>query len=57
MVIRFKKIEEDFIKEMLIMHNEVTTSDLQGIVQAFCMSNNVDFNEMLEAIYERVDQN
>lgn len=46
---------EEFIKDMENSINELCTSDLQATVEAFCMVNGLDSDEMLEEIYSRTN--
>lgn len=49
------KSTEGFIKEMVELYNEISTSDLQGIVMARCMQTEEDEDELLNEIYQIID--
>lgn len=49
------KSRKDFVKEMVESYNELTTSDLQGIVMARCMQTDENEDDLLDEIYERVE--
>ena len=47
---------EDFIQGLVDDFDNITTSDLQGIVDARCMQTHEDENEILDEIYKRVSE-
>ena len=47
---------EDFIQGLVDDFDNITTSDLQGIVEARCMQTHEDENEILDEIYKRVSE-
>lgn len=47
---------EDFIQDLVDNFDNITTSDLQGIVDARCMQTHEDENEILDEIYKRVSE-
>lgn len=46
---------EDFIKEMVELYDEISTSDLQGIVEARCIQTGENEDDILNEIYEIVE--
>ena len=47
---------KQFIIEMVNLFDEVSTSDLQGMVEAFCLQTGENEDEVLDAIYKEVDK-
>lgn len=47
---------DEFIEDLVNDFDEITTSDLQGVVQARCMRTKEDENEILNEIYNKVDK-
>lgn len=47
---------EDFIQGLVDDFDNITTSDLQGVVDARCMQTHEDENEILDEIYKRVSE-
>lgn len=47
---------EDFIQGLVDDFDNITTSDLQGIVDARCMQTHEDENQILDEIYKRVSE-
>lgn len=47
---------ETFIKDLVKHHEEFTTSDLQGVVQARCMKTKEDENVILNEINKRINK-
>ena len=45
---------EEFIEDMVINFDELTSSDLQGIVEARCIQTGEDADELLNEIYQIV---
>ena len=45
---------EEFINEMVENSNKITTSDLQGIIEARCMKTGKCEEELLKEIYSRI---
>ena len=43
---------EEFIEEMIINFDELTSSDLQGIVEARCIKTGENADELLNEIYQ-----
>ena len=58
MLFRSEDLEplEDFIQGLVDDFDNITTSDLQGIVDARCMQTHEDENEILDEIYKRVSE-
>ena len=46
----------EFIEDLVNDFDEITTSDLQGVVQARCMRTKEDENAILNEIYNKVDK-
>lgn len=47
---------EDFIQDLVDNFDNITTGDLQGVVEARCMQTGEDENEILDEIYNRVSK-
>lgn len=47
---------DEFIEDLVNDFDEITTSDLQGVVQARCIRTKEDGNEILNEIYNKVDK-
>lgn len=47
---------DEFIEDLVKDFDEITTSDLQGVVQARCMRTKEDENTILNEIYNKVDK-
>lgn len=47
---------EDFIQDLVDNFDNMTTGDLQGVVEARCMQTHEDENEILDEIYKRVSE-
>lgn len=47
---------DEFIEDLVNDFDEITTSDLQGVVQARCMRTKEDENAILNEIYNKVDK-
>lgn len=47
---------DEFIEDLVNDFDEITTSDLQGVVQARCMRTKEDENSILNEIYNKVDK-
>lgn len=47
---------EDFIQDLVDNFDNMTTGDLQGVVDARCMQTHEDENEILDEIYKRVSE-
>lgn len=45
----------EFIKDMVENFDELTTSDLQGIIEARCMQTGENEDELLNEIYKEVE--
>lgn len=45
---------DEFIKDLVNNFDKLTTSDLQGVIQARCVKTKEDENAILNEIYKRV---
>lgn len=45
---------EEFIRDMVENFNDMTTSDLEGIVEARCMRTKENENAILDDIYNKI---